>query len=46
MGAKTQAIGPSRGSQTTKIDALTDVVGRPFELILMPGDVSDVTVAL
>ena len=28
-GAKTQAIGPSRGGQTTKIHVLTDVLGRP-----------------
>lgn len=28
-GAKNQAIGPSRGGQTTKLHALTDVVGRP-----------------
>lgn len=44
-GAKAQAIGPSRGGQTTKIHALTDVVGRPFKLILTPGNVSDVTIA-
>ena len=44
-GAKAQAIGPSRGGQTTKIHALTDVVGRPFKLMVTPGNVSDVTVA-
>jgi transposase len=44
-GAKTQAIGPSRGGQTTKVHALTDTVGRPFALILTPGNVSDITVA-
>lgn len=44
-GAKNQAIGPSRGGQTTKIHALTDTVGRPFALILTPGNVSDITVA-
>ena len=44
-GAKAQAIGPSRGGQTTKIHALTDVVGRPFALTLTPGNVADVTVA-
>ncbi len=44
-GGEAQAIGPSRGGQTTKIHALTDVVGRPFALILTPGNVSDVTVA-
>ena len=44
-GAKIQAIGPSRGGQTTKVHALTDVVGRPFALILTAGNVSDITVA-
>ena len=44
-GAKAQAIGPSRGGQTTKIHVLTDVIGRPFALILTPGNVADVTVA-
>lgn len=44
-GARTQGIGPSRGGQTTKIHALTDVIGRPFALILTPGNVSDITVA-
>ena len=43
--ARTQGIGPSRGGQTTKVHALTDVVGRPFALILTPGNVSDITVA-
>ena len=44
-GAKTQAIGLSRGGQTTKLHALTDTIGRPFALILTPGNVSDITVA-
>jgi transposase len=44
-GAKAQAIGPSRGGQTTKVHILTDVVGRPFKLMVTPGNVSDVTVA-
>jgi transposase len=44
-GAKAQDIGPSRGGQTTKIHALTDVLGRPFALLLTPGNVSDITVA-
>jgi transposase len=44
-GAKTQAIGLSRGGQTTKIHALTDTIGRPFALTLTPGNVSDITVA-
>ncbi len=43
-GAKAQAIGPSRGGQTTKIHALTDVLGRPFVLLLTPGNASDVTI--
>ncbi|HEX8382086.1 MAG TPA: IS5 family transposase [Sphingomonas sp.] len=44
-GAKAQAIGRSRGGWTTKIHALTDVVGRPFALMLTPGNVADVTAA-
>ncbi len=44
-GAKAQAIGPSRGGKTTKIHALTDVVGRPFRLSLTPGNVADITAA-
>jgi IS5 family transposase len=40
-----QAIGPSRGGQTTKIRALTDVLNRPGVLLLTPGDASDVTIA-
>jgi transposase len=44
-GARTQAIGPSRGGQTTKVHALTDTVGRPYALTLTPGNVSDITVA-
>jgi transposase len=44
-GAKAQAIGPSRGGQTTKVHALTDTIGRPFVLTLTPGNVSDVTAA-
>ncbi|SEP42113.1 Transposase [Methylobacterium sp. UNC300MFChir4.1] len=42
-GATAQAIGPSRGGQTTKIHALTDVLGRPGVLLLTPGNASDVT---
>jgi transposase len=37
-----QAIGPSRGGQTTKIHALVDVLGRPGVLLLTPGNASDV----
>lgn len=44
-GARAQGIGPSRGGQTSKVHALTDVVGRPFALILTSGNVSDITVA-
>jgi transposase len=44
-GAKIQGIGPSRGGQTSKVHALTDVAGRPFALILTPGNVSDIAVA-
>ena len=43
--ARAQAIGPSRGGQTTKVHVLTDTVGRPFALTLTPGNVSDITVA-
>jgi hypothetical protein len=42
MGAKTQAIGPSR---TTKIHVLTDVLGRPAVIRLTPGNVSDIRTA-
>ena len=42
---KVQAIGPSRGGQTTMIHALTDVLGRPGVLLLTPGTASDVTTA-
>jgi hypothetical protein len=38
-------LAPSRGGQTTKIHAVTDVVGRPFALTLTPGNVSDVSIA-
>ena len=44
-GARAQAIGPSRGGQTTKIHALTDVVGRPSAVTLTPGNVADVSAA-
>ncbi|WP_419829898.1 IS5 family transposase [Methylobacterium sp.] len=44
-GPRAQAIGPSRGGQTTKIHALTDVLGRPGVLLLTPGNASDVTTA-
>ena len=41
-GARAQAIGRSRGGWTTKVQALTDVIGRPFALMLTPGNVADV----
>src|SRR5918993_3176205 len=44
-GARAQAIGPSRGGQTTKIHVLTDVLGRPAVIHLTPGNASDVTTA-
>lgn len=44
-GRQTQAIGSSRGGWTTKIHALTDVLGRPYALMLTAGNVSDVKAA-
>lgn len=44
-GAKNQAIGPSRGGQTTKVHALTDVLGRPYAFDLTAGNVSDMKAA-
>src|SRR5215204_3946608 len=44
-GGKAQAIGPSRGGQTTKIHAVTDLLGRPAILRLTAGNVADVTMA-
>ena len=44
-GAKKQKIGPSRGGNTTKIHILTDVIGRPFQLLLTAGNVNDVSAA-
>ena len=38
-----QAIGSSRGGQTTKIHALVDVLGRLGLLLLTPAHASDVT---
>jgi hypothetical protein len=42
-GAKAQAIGPSRGGQTTKIHVVTDLLGRPVTLHLTPGPAMSVT---
>ena len=44
-GEQSHAIGRSRGGRTTKIHALTDVLGRPGVLLLTPGNASDVTAA-
>lgn len=44
-GAKAQAIGISRGGQTTKVHALTDTLGRPVALHVTAGNVSDITMA-
>jgi transposase len=44
-GRSIQAIGRSRGGWTTKIHALTDVLGRPYALMLTAGNVSDVKAA-
>ncbi|WP_235988130.1 IS5 family transposase, partial [Roseibium aggregatum] len=40
-GGQNQAIGPSRGGQTTKIHALTDVISRPFAFMLTGGNAAD-----
>ena len=40
-----QAIGRSRGGLSTKIAALADALGNPFELMLAPGQDHDLTCA-
>ena len=40
-GAFNNAIGRSRGGQTTKIHALTDDIGRPVAFIITPGNTHD-----
>ena len=35
-GARSHAIGVSRGGRTTKVHALVDVIGRPLHLVLTP----------
>ena len=35
----------SRGGWTTKVHALTDVIGRPYALTLTAGNVSDIKAA-
>jgi transposase len=44
-GRSAEAIGRSRGGWTTKVHALTDVLGRPYALMLTAGNVSDVKAA-
>jgi transposase len=44
-GRSAQAIGRSRGGWTTKVHALTDIIGRPYALMLTAGNVSDVKAA-
>ena len=44
-GAKAQAIGVSRGGQTSKIHAVCDLLGRPVALALTAGHVSDIRAA-
>lgn len=44
-GRQIQAIGRSRGGWTTRIHALTDVIGRPYAFLLTAGNVSDVKAA-
>lgn len=44
-GRAAQAIGRSRSGWTTKIHALTDVIGRPYALMPTPGNVSDMRAA-
>ena len=44
-GAEAQAIGPSRGGQTTKVHVLADVLGRPCVVHLTLGNASDVRTA-
>ena len=43
-GARAQAVGSSRGGQTTKIHALTDLLGRPAMLHPTAGNVSEIEV--
>lgn len=43
--AKAQAIGISRGGQTTKIHVVADVIGRPAVIHLTAGNMSDIGAA-
>jgi uncharacterized protein (DUF934 family) len=44
-GRSAQAIGRSREGWTTKVHALTDVIGHPYALMLTAGNVSDMKAA-
>src|SRR5215208_1080596 len=44
-GGRAQAIGPSRGGQTTKVNVLADVLGRPAVIHLTSANASDVKTA-
>ncbi|RYF21890.1 MAG: hypothetical protein EOO77_05170 [Oxalobacteraceae bacterium] len=44
-GHSLQAIGRSRSGWTTKVRALTDVIGRPYALLLTAGSISDIKAA-
>ena len=44
-GGESASYRPSRGGQTTKIHALTDVIGRPFAFLLTSGNAADSPVA-
>ena len=44
-GAKQQAIGLSRGGQTTKIHGLSDTLGRPIVTKLSAGNLPDIKMA-
>lgn len=41
-----QAIGTSRGGRTSKIHCLTDDRGRPVAIVLTPGNVADIKMAI
>lgn len=42
-GALAQAIGRSRGGRTTKVHALTDMLGRPRAVVLTPSNAHDLS---
>jgi Transposase DDE domain len=44
-GAKEQAIGLSRGGQTTKIHTLSDTLGRPIVFKVTAGNMADIKMA-